>query len=97
MTKFNANYRGIGRMLRSDDMALLIGAEAVRIAQRARQIAPHRTGNYARHFGVSIEKRRDRVVAHVYNDDPGALAIEYGTRDTRAHRTLRTAATGRKP
>jgi len=69
---------------------------ALRIEQLAVAIAPHRTGHYAESFEVRIDRRKDRTVAVVRNTDDGALSIEYGTSDTPAHRTLRTASLARQ-
>jgi hypothetical protein len=50
----------------------------------AEAAAPVDTGAYRSSFYV--ERVGDEV--RLVNDDPGAAAIEYGTRDTPAHRTI---------
>jgi hypothetical protein len=88
---FKANYRGIGEMLHTPGIASVMASSAAQIATRAAATAPRRTGHYADSFGSRIAVRPTRIVGIAYNNDPAALAIEYGTRDTRAHRTLRRA------
>jgi hypothetical protein len=88
---FKANYRGIGELLHTPGIASVMASSAAQIAARAAATAPRRTGHYADSFGSRIATRPARVIGVAYNNDPAALAIEYGTRDTPAHKTLRLA------
>lgn len=93
--RFRASYTGIGRMLRSEPMLAAMLARAEQVKARAEAIAPVDTGEYARSFSVEGTRaggaHHDRAVAAVRSDDPAAFAIEVGTEDTPAHRTLRKA------
>lgn len=57
-------------------------------ADHAAAIAPVDTGTYRSKFRVEEAGGEVRVV----NDDPGAVAIEFGTEDTPAHHVLSKTA-----
>lgn len=91
--EFDADYAGIGELLRADFMQ----AEMLRRVEKgkalAEVIAPRDTGQFAASFHTSVNShggaRHDRAEGVLTNDDPAALSIETGTNDTPAHRTLR--------
>lgn len=93
--KFKPRRAGIGEMLRSPEMV----AEMLRRAEKARTlaevIAPRHTGHYSTSFTASAVKRggihHDRACGILRNTDLAALQIEFGTKDTPAHRTMITA------
>ncbi len=93
--KVKGSYSGIAELLRSPMMVDELVRRAEKTRALAEQIAPKRTGHYAESFAVSASRnggaRSDRAAAYVTNSDRGAASIELGTRDTPAHRTLRTA------
>lgn len=65
-------------------------------ARFAQSIAPRRSGNYARSIKPDVYIRRipvldgkvGRAVGRVTAHDPDAFQIEFGTKDTPAHRTI---------
>lgn len=98
--RFYADRNGIQRLLLSDMVAGALVAHAKTIEETAREIAPKRSGSYARSFYTDVRvggsQRTKRVVAVVGNNDPAAYQIEVGTSDTPAHRTLRIASGAKK-
>lgn len=88
MASFNANYRGIGQLLKSPEMAKAMHDIATGIKSRAVAFSPVDKGGFKSSWKVESRKRPDRVVAVVVNDDPAAVQIEFGTKDTPRHRAL---------
>lgn len=87
MSGFDADYRGIGQLLRSPQMQAGLHRIGAHVRDAAIAAVNTDTGNYAESLrkpsAVRVEARggprRDRAVVHVVSDDPGALSIEYGT------------------
>jgi hypothetical protein len=91
---YRADYEGIGKMLCAPYMVGAMHVRAEAVAERARAIAPKRSGHYSRSFRVSSgvrEGKTRRAYGRVTNTASYAIEIEYGTENTPAHRTLRTA------
>lgn len=91
MATFNANFEGIGKMLKSPEMQAEMERRAGKAKDLAETIAPfdeHDGDHYKDHFGVEARPRHDRACAALVNDDPAAFQIEYGTRHNEAHHTL---------
>lgn len=88
---FNANFAGIGEMLRSAEMQAEMERRAGKGKDFAETIAPfdeHDGDHYKDHFSVEARPRHDRACAALVNDDPAAFQIEHGTSRTPAHHTL---------
>jgi HK97 gp10 family phage protein len=96
--RFRPNRKGIGQMLRSPQMEAAMRARAQRIKEKAQADAPVDSGTYAASFEVDSTREGgvhgDRAEARVINTAPHAVAVEFGTSTTPAHRTLGRAAEG---
>lgn len=93
--RFRANYRGIGAMLRSQEMQAEMRRRAEKVKAMAEAIAPVETGQYKASFRVTSGARggvnRDRAFGRVSNSVPHAFYVEYGTSTQPAHHILRRA------
>lgn len=95
--KFNASYKGIGQILRSEQMKREMKARADQIRAKAEALAPVDSGNYVESFRVETEIRKGsttRAIAKVINDSPHAAYVEWGTSRTPRHRVMGRAASG---
>lgn len=95
--KFNASYKGIGQILRSEQMKREMKARADQIKAEAEALAPVDSGNYVESFRVETEIRKGatiRAIAKVINDSPHAAYVEWGTSRTPRHRVMGRAASG---
>lgn len=93
--KFRASYKGIGQILRSQQMQQAMQTRAEQVQRRAEALAPRDTGSYAASFRVETSVREGktrRAVAKVINDAPHATFVEWGTSRTPRHRVLGRAA-----
>lgn len=92
MSEFKGDYAGIGEMLRADFMQAEMMDRARKGKEYAEATAPYdehgESPHYKEQFRVEAALREDRARALLVNDDPDALWIELGTRDTPKHRTL---------
>lgn len=91
MARYKANYKGIGRMLSSRGMQREMYNRANKVKLVAEATAPKDTGKYAESFEVESgirEGKTRRAYGRVTNDDPKAIDLEYGTKDTPKFRTL---------
>lgn len=62
----------------------------------AKKISPDETGNFKEAWSVRESPPRfegDTPLFQLQNDDPGAVSIEYGTKDTPAHHTMASTRT----
>jgi hypothetical protein len=99
---FRADYRGIGRLLKSPEMQALMALHAHRAKAVAEAIAPvdptsGHPGRYKASFVVTSGVRRGhsgRAYARLSNTSPEAVYVEYGTRNNDAHHTLLRALIG---
>ncbi|MGZ4588677.1 MAG: hypothetical protein ACXVX9_12850 [Mycobacteriaceae bacterium] len=97
MSRFDADYEGIGELLRSEMIgnALYTRGEAVRGTAEATAPFDAKSKTHFRDaFHTAEPKVRDggdRMVVTVYNDDDAAVDIELGTSYSPAHRTLTKA------
>lgn len=87
---YNASYTGIGEMLKSPEMQAAMLRKAVKVRDRAAEIAPVDTGAYKASLEASsgIEADGKRAYGRVTANVPYAFQVEYGTHDTPRHRTL---------
>jgi hypothetical protein len=93
--KFVPRRAGVGELLRSPAMV----AEMLRRVEKAKAlaevIAPRQSGNYGKSFKATAVKRgginKDRACGRLTNVDLASLQIEFGTKDTPAHRTMTIA------
>jgi hypothetical protein len=94
---FQADYDGIGEMLRSQMIgdALFTRGEAVRgTAEATAPFDPRNATHFRDSFHTKAPEVRDggdRMVVTVYNDDDAAVSIECGTSTHDAHYTLTKA------
>lgn len=96
--KFRMSKRGVGQLLRSEQVEAEMLRRANVIKGVAESIAPvggagdPHPGQYKASFYVTSRKRggrrRDRAVAAVGNSAPYARWIEFGTETVRAHHVL---------
>lgn len=100
MSKVTLSYDGIGEMLRSDFMVAEMERRAEKVLTVAESTAPvdeagPHPGRYKGAFSIASTKqggtRHNRAEARVINDAPEAPYVEYGTRTTPKHATLRRA------
>jgi hypothetical protein len=94
-TRFNPNYKGIGRILTSRQMQQEMESRAGRIAAACRAAAPRDTGSYASSFRVETGVRKGgkpRAESKVINGDPAAPYVEWGTSRTPRYRVMGRAA-----
>ncbi len=105
MSRFDADYAGIGELLRSEMIGAALYTRGQAVRGVAEATAPYDSSNET-HFRDSfhvaepeVPEGFDRVVVTVYNDDDAAISIETGTSRTPAHRTLAKAldAAGNTP
>ena len=96
MARYNPNYAAVGRWLRSDgDLRAAVRGQANAIADRARLLAPVRTGRYKASISVRDSRGWDgRLAADVTAGVPYSTVVEVGRRDVinRGHHVLRRAA-----
>lgn len=95
--KFRASYKGIGAILRSEQMKREMETRAEQVQRRAEALAPVDSGSYASSFRVETEIRQGktiRAIAKVVNDSPHASYVEWGTSRTPRHRVMGRAASG---
>jgi hypothetical protein len=88
---FRPSYDGIGDMLTAPWMVAAMHARAEAGLRFAEGIAPRRTGAYARSLRVRSgvrEGKTRRAYGRLESTDAKALHLEFGTEDTKAHRTL---------
>lgn len=94
-TRFKANYRGVGELLKSEFMAAEMVRRAEKAKNRAEEIAPKKSGGFSSSFYVTGSRhggiKNDRARGVLGSDHPAAIPIELGTNDTKVHRTLRRA------
>ncbi|MBF9135323.1 hypothetical protein I0C86_41470 [Plantactinospora sp. S1510] len=96
--RFRINNKGIGKAATGPESRAAVFDMATKMMAHAVSISPHESGDYAGSFGIHAHIRRDwpvrrpnpRACADVFNDDPGALAIEKGTARTRPDGTVVT-------
>ncbi|MGI9091539.1 MAG: HK97 gp10 family phage protein [Gemmatimonadaceae bacterium] len=100
MAGYKQSFKGVGDMLKADFMVAEMRRRAELVKVEAEATAPvggagdPTPGSFKAAFKVAAEVRRGRkprAVGRVTNDDPVALQIETGTRDTPRHATLRKA------
>lgn len=99
MARYEPNIAATGRWLRSDtQLRNAVGDRADQIADRARVIAPVRTGEYKSKIRVDRRARGwdGRVAAEVEAVAAHSAAVEFGNAVTngRGHHVLRRAAEG---
>lgn len=96
MARYNPNRAAVRRWLDSDgDLRGAVRGQANTIANRARQLAPVRSGRYKASIKVRDSRGWDgRLAADVIADVPYATVVEKGRRHlrNRGHHTLRRAA-----
>lgn len=93
MSRFEADYVGIGRMLRMDTVRLEMLRRAELVMAEAIRTAPTGTegddpGEYARSFRTESGADGVRAYGRVVNDSNEALAVEYGFKATPRYRVL---------
>ena len=96
--QFNADYRGIGELLKSPEMQAAMHAKAERVAEAARATAPvgdaitdKHPGEYRDGFEVSSGTNRTRAYGRVENNVGHAAAVEFGNGRTQpANRARKT-------
>ena len=99
MSSFQASYKGIGELLRSDEMLAEMERRGKKMLELARAIAPVGTppddkhpGAYKESLKLELSKRggarRDRAEVQLIADVPYAFQIEHGTGKTEGHHTL---------
>lgn len=78
LEKFKPSYRGIGKMLKSDDVRRTCTERAERVLEAARSKAPVVTGEYR--DGLTLEQvTTDRAVSRVVGTAAHSLAVEANT------------------
>jgi hypothetical protein len=96
MADYKPDRAAVRRWLDSDgDLRSAVHGQANTIANRARQLAPVRTGRYRASIQVRDSRGWDgRLAADVIAGAPYARLVEEGRRDihNRGHHTLRRAA-----
>jgi hypothetical protein len=96
MADYKPNSAGVRRWLAADgDLRSAVKGQADTIANRARLLAPVRTGRYKASIHVRDSRGWDgRLAADVIAGTPYARFVEEGRRDVhnRGHHTLRRAA-----
>jgi hypothetical protein len=96
MARYNPNRAAVRRWLDSDDdLRSAVRGQANAIANRARQLAPVRSGRYKASIKVRDSRGWDgRLAADVTADVPYATVVEKGRRNirNRGHHVLRRAA-----
>jgi hypothetical protein len=96
MARYNPNRASVRRWLDSDDdLRSAVRGQANTIANRARQLAPVRTGRYKASIKVRDSRGWDgRLAADVTADVPYGTVVELGRRSirNRGHHVLRRAA-----
>lgn len=93
--RFRVSYKGIGEILRSEQMKREMQARGDQVKAAAEALAPVDTGNYAASFRVESgirEGKTRRATAKVINDSPHASYVEWGTSRTPRHRVMGRAA-----
>jgi hypothetical protein len=81
VTRFNPDFRGLGELLRSQEMQTAMRATASKIAEAARATAPVDSGEYRDSFEVSSGVRESpsrRAYGRVINETPYAASVEFG-------------------
>lgn len=96
MTSYRPNRAGVRAWLNSDgDLRSAVRGQANAIADRARLLAPVRTGRYKASIAVRDSRGWDgRLAADVTADVPYGTVVEVGRRNlhNRGHHVLRRAA-----
>lgn len=96
MARYNPNRAAVRRWLDSDgDLRQAVRSQANTIANRARQLAPVRSGRYKASIKVRDSRGWDgRLAADVTADVPYGTVVEVGRRSihNRGHHVLRRAA-----
>lgn len=96
MARYTPNRAGVRRWLNSDsDLRSAVRGQANTIADRARLLAPVRTGRYKASIAVRDSRGWDgRLAADVTADVPYGTVVELGRRNlhNRGHHVLRRAA-----
>jgi hypothetical protein len=85
---FTPNYDGIGELLRSAEMEVMLLSVMEEKKAIAEAIAPVYTGDYKRSFVVVPGFKFDRACAVLRNLMPYAMDPEFGAKGTPRHRTL---------
>jgi len=71
-TRYEPDYEGIGRLMRSDEMVQLVAATGQRALEYAEEISPVRTGRYRAGWRMETSSAggpsHDRAEARVIND-----------------------------
>jgi len=92
--RYRPDRREFGKLMRSQQMRRPVIRAANDIRDRAVQIAPHDTGDYAAAFRVNEQaglvsvRGNPRVNVEVYNDDPAAAPLEFGNGRIEARRVM---------
>lgn len=94
--RYEPDYRGTGRLLRTAEMARVVLAAAEHGADAARLAVPRNTGELAasvhvEYAGDNGGARGDRVEARIVADAPHAAAVEFGNARTQARPFLQAA------
>lgn len=82
MAVYVADHVGFARLMKSDEIAVVIRRKAEVIAALMRVSAPHVTGAYAANFSVESGldvARGERGVSFIINDSDYATALEVGS------------------
>lgn len=99
-SQFTLSYKGVGEMLRSEEMVAAMGALGEKVKERAETIAPvaksgPHPGRYKESFEVETTNRggyeHDRARARIRNFAPEGLWVEVGSKHNRAHHVLKRA------
>lgn len=85
---FKPNHAGIGELLRSAEVEVMLTEVMVEKQGVAEAIAPMRTGRYKNAFVVAPGFKFDRACVVLRNLMPYAIDVEFGAKDTPRYRTL---------
>lgn len=99
MARFGVTFipaPGLEHELRfSTDVAVAVHTKGQEVAERARAIAPVRTGFYRDSIVAEATVDAESVVTQIVAGAPYSVYIEFGTSDTPTFATLRRALLGR--
>lgn len=73
---YRANHAGVRELLRSQPIAEIVEAAAEKIADRARTLAPVRSGDYRDSIRVVSDVHASRVASHVGPHVSYGLVVE---------------------
>lgn len=92
--RFVANFVGIAEITHGTDMVAFVNGLAETALANAHAGAPHETGYYDAHLGMTpAEVRDDGVHAEIWSSDPFWHLVEYGSVHNPPHRVLERACT----